>query len=463
MQKEVRYPLFVFFCSFYIGYIIATVTGTLAVAVLVLATGGFLAFFFRRDPVFLFLAIASLPVGLVVGYLNTHLDLSFGEEYEYVGIAVSDATSGFVMAGKGYFLIDGEWVKTGAHVGITYRRLPTLSTPKKGDVIWTAGRISKNISYPFYTLRSNSFGSAVEKNALYRLGNRMKAWVVELFDRVGLKDSSLLPVFLGEKAFVDRELVSAYREVGISHLFAVSGFHVGLMYLLLGIVFRGFMLPLKMRLVMMIVFLGLYALTTGPSVSSLRAYLVFFFYCLFAFIDYPQHELNMLGLAALSIALIDPPMLSSVAFQLSFGATAAILIASPLIKSVTKFSFIIEPLLVSVVAQMAVLPVLLVNFERFSLLTIPLTLIAVPVFILPFFVGSIAIIILELINAKTLSMFLGEGLKTLSGLFEDMVRFLTRIGPEISVSRSLALLCSLCLVCSGLVFFFGIAGKHRKT
>ncbi len=461
--RELRYPLFVFFCSFYVGYLIATVLHLWAVAILTVLAVFTLILFFRKTLLILTVSLALILVGFLTGTLHSVPHVSSDEEYEYTGIAISDGSSGYVIAGKGYLLHEGKWKKTNTHIGILVNRSAVASVPRKGDVIWAAGKIEDNVSYPHMTMRATSFGAAVEKSLLSRIGNNMKAWIVRRFEDVGLKNSSLLPVFLGEKSFVDRNLSSAFREVGISHLFAVSGFHIGLMYLLLGMIFKLFMLPLKLRLYLMIILLGIYALSTGPSISSLRAFLVFSLHCMFALVDYPQHELNLLGLAGLVMIIADPGMLSSIAFQLSFGATAAILISAPLHKETSKLSFITEPLMVSVAAQIAVLPVIIVNFERLSLLTIPMTLLLVPVFVLPFFVGSLAITILGLINAETLSAILGEGLRVLSNVFEKTVYTISEIGPEIHFSPLSASLISSLIVCSGLAFFFGMKGIVRRT
>jgi len=461
--RELRYPLFVFFCSFYVGYLIAAVIHLWAVAIFMVFAVFTLVLFFRKTLLILVVALTLIPLGFLTGTILSVPHICSDEEYEYTGIAISDGSSGYVIAGKGYLLHEGEWKKTSTHMGILVKRSAVASTPRKGDVIWAAGKIEENVSYPYMTMRATSFGAAVEKGFSSRIGNSMKAWIIQRFEDVGLKSSSLLPVFLGEKAFVDRELADAFRGVGISHLFAVSGFHIGLMYLLLGMLFKLFMLPLKMRLYLMIILLGLYALSTGPSISSLRAFLVFSLHCMFALIDYPQHELNLLGLAGLVMIVADPGMLSSIAFQLSFGATAAILISAPLHKESTRLSFITEPLMVSVAAQIAVIPVIIINFERLSLLTIPMTLLLVPAFVLPFFVGSLAITVLGLINAETLSTILGEGLRVLSDVFEKTVYLIFEIGPEIHFSPLLASLISFLLVCSGLAFFFGMKGIARRT
>jgi competence protein ComEC len=92
---------------------------------------------------------------------------------------------------------------------------------------------------------------------------------------------------------------------------------------------------------------------------------------------------NTLAISALLILLFQPSFLMDVGFQLSFAAVLGIVVFQPLVRkySYSKHMIILkikELLLISLVAQIGVLPLILYYFGQFPLLFLLANLIAIP-------------------------------------------------------------------------------------
>jgi len=135
-------------------------------------------------------------------------------------------------------------------------------------------------------------------------------------------------LILGIKDHLDNDLKKAYSAAGAMHVLAVSGLHVGIVYLLIRLLFgRIIRLGIWGRYVfalLSILIIWLYAAVTGLSPSVLRAGTMF---TLVAISDATFRESNIyntLGVAAFILLLIEPYLIYSVGFQLSFAAVFGI-------------------------------------------------------------------------------------------------------------------------------------------
>jgi competence protein ComEC len=269
-------------------------------------------------------------------------------------------------------------------------------------------------------------------------------------------------VFFGGAIDMERNLEESVRNAGISHIFAVSGLHVSLLYLLLRWMFSLMLIDRKLNLLVTMIFLGLYVLSTGPAISAVRAFLVLLLYTFFSIIDYKQSSLNILGLAGIIMLVVSPMIIVSVSFQLSFLATSGILLIVNAF-DYSEMTFLKKAVLVGVGAQIAVLPISVATFGTFSILTIPLTIISVPLFVFPVYIGSLMIFLFDILEIKPLALIIARGIETISNIFAKAVISLSEIIPAFEINESwrypLALSVSLSLFCS-FFFFFRHSGQR---
>ncbi|MBS0661137.1 MAG: ComEC/Rec2 family competence protein [Verrucomicrobia bacterium] len=122
------------------------------------------------------------------------------------------------------------------------------------------------------------------------------------------------------------QLAESFRQTGTFHLFAVSGFNVAILALLV----QWLLQPLglgrgKLAPAVVVPVLLFYALVTGLGASSVRATLMAAVLLTAAWSEHPARLLNSLGAAALLILAWDPQQLFGAGFQLSFLVVLALL------------------------------------------------------------------------------------------------------------------------------------------
>ncbi|AYB32084.1 ComEC/Rec2 family competence protein [Chryseolinea soli] len=137
---------------------------------------------------------------------------------------------------------------------------------------------------------------------------------------------------LGVTDGLDNEVLQAYAATGALHVLSVSGLHVGIVYWLLLLVLR----PLQktysgkwiLAVVSILVLWG-YAFVTGLSPSVLRAVTMFSFMALARPMNRQMNIYNTLAASAFCLLLVDPFMIMSVGFQLSYLALLGIVYFQP--------------------------------------------------------------------------------------------------------------------------------------
>lgn len=133
---------------------------------------------------------------------------------------------------------------------------------------------------------------------------------------------------LGDRTHVDPNLRDAFADTGTMHIMAVSGLHVGAIYLLLMLLLKYF--PVKwtvVRVVKSIVIIGVlwfFVALVGMPISAWRAAFMFSLFELGALTSRKQYSINTLSIAAFFLLLLDAYALFDVGFQLSFLAVLGI-------------------------------------------------------------------------------------------------------------------------------------------
>lgn len=183
---------------------------------------------------------------------------------------------------------------------------------------------------------------------------------------------------LGDRSAVPMRWRQALNRYGLSHLLAVSGLHVSLLVLLVWLMTtrcpRG--LRLGLALLAMVAYLAL----VGPRPAALRATLMGWLTLSALWSQRPPHALNALAGAVLFLVVREPSIVLNLGFQLSFAATAGILLLAPIFfETWTAVRHPLrQPLTVSVAAQLATLPFLLPWTGVIHPLAPGLNLVAVP-------------------------------------------------------------------------------------
>ncbi len=134
-------------------------------------------------------------------------------------------------------------------------------------------------------------------------------------------------LILGFRQSLDKDLKASYADAGVVHILAVSGLHVGIIYLVLQYILLGWM-PSRYKknigITLVLLFLWGYAAISGFSPSVLRATTMFSFIAIGKSIDRYNSIYNNLAASAIVLLLINPSILFEVGFQLSYAAVVGI-------------------------------------------------------------------------------------------------------------------------------------------
>ena len=144
---------------------------------------------------------------------------------------------------------------------------------------------------------------------------------------------------IGDKQELDRATRKSYRTSGASHLLALSGLHVGILYKLLVALFYPFggnRRLRRFRSLAVLGFLWFYALLSGMSPSISRAVLMITLYEGAALANRPRDGWNALAISALLITLFHPEAPREIGFQLSFCACIGIFGLYPRLKALLR-------------------------------------------------------------------------------------------------------------------------------
>ncbi len=141
---------------------------------------------------------------------------------------------------------------------------------------------------------------------------------------------------LGDRSGISRELREAFSRVGVSHVLAISGLHIGMVAAAAMLLFRLLLVRIPVALNRLWVLRGsaalgfapvlAYGFLSGFSPSTQRAVMMVAVFIAGFWVGRLYNWPNVLAVAALTIIVCTPPALLSVSFQLSFTAVWAILL-----------------------------------------------------------------------------------------------------------------------------------------
>ena len=185
-------------------------------------------------------------------------------------------------------------------------------------------------------------------------------------------------MILGEKAGIDKEVYSYFQGAGLSHILVISGLHLSLLTMSLLYLLNKLKVKQKFIIIITLFFIWCYALITGFSVSIIRATLMLTIFLLSKSIYQVHKPLNTLCFVAVVMIIASPLIITNLSFQLSFSATAGILIIMPIVNKFFGCHKLVG-LVGSVIAvQLISLPVIANSFYMFVLYAIPANLILSP-------------------------------------------------------------------------------------
>ncbi|OGS61486.1 MAG: hypothetical protein A2X07_07200 [Flavobacteria bacterium GWF1_32_7] len=268
-------------------------------------------------------------------------------------------------------------------------------------------------------------------------------------------------LILGQRLELDKETIADYSNAGVIHILAISGLHISIIYFFIVFLLK----PLKrvrfgaeIQLLIVLGILWLFALLTGLPASVTRAVTLFSFISMGNYFNQPKAIYNALAISAFLILLVKPNAIFDIGFQLSYAAVLSIVLFQPFYK---KFYFtenkiaiyFTDTILVSLAAQIGVLPLSLYYFNQLPLLFLLANLVIIPLSSLVLIAG---IIILPLNYVlPSVAVFLGKILEFSIQFMNDYIHWIAQFKSGIitNISFSGWLTFSLYLVIIAFIYW----------
>lgn len=236
------------------------------------------------------------------------------------------------------------------------------------------------------------------------LSYRVRAWAERVLEKYisGEQERAVAgALLLGVKDGLDNELVQAYASSGAMHVLAVSGLHVGIIYLIISVLVKPLDKVRHGKWLLALVGIGAlwsYAFITGLSPSVLRAVTMFSVMALSKPLNYKTNIYNTLGVAAFILLLWEPYLIMSVGFQLSFLAVIGIVYMQPKLYWLWSPNHLLwdkvwQITCVSIAAQLATCSLGLLYFHQFPVYFLVSNLFVIPGAIISVVLGTLLLLI----------------------------------------------------------------------
>ncbi len=242
----------------------------------------------------------------------------------------------------------------------------------------------------------------------------------------------------GDRSDMDNDVRDAFADSGAMHVLSVSGMHVAIIYsilfLFLGQPGAGSFLRRLLRFISYTLAILLYVGLTGACPAVVRAGLMIILFLFGKAMGWNTQIWNLLGFAAFMMIWINPYVSQNVGFQLSFLAMAGILLYSKAMIRSISFKHILlhriwEITVLSIVAQVFILPILLRQFHQFPLTFILSSLVAIPAGYLIVF-GALINVALAFLHFG----FLWTLLDWIGIAFIQSMKWMANLNPEMNYS-----------------------------
>ena len=231
-------------------------------------------------------------------------------------------------------------------IGDIYEIYGEISTPQKptskGLFNYKNYLKTKNI---YYLLKIQNIKKvSISNNPFYKLKNILKK-------RIG-NNPYLNTFILGDKTYINDNVIKSYQENGISHLFAISGMHISLLSTIILRILKSLKIQEQKRYYIASLFLLLYLLLVGLSPSVLRGVIFFYLFSINNIYYFYIKNTNIFMVALSITLLINPFFIYDIGFLYSFSISFALLISSNYLKSKNYFIGLLKTSYISFISSL---------------------------------------------------------------------------------------------------------------
>ncbi len=379
-----------------------------------------------------------------------------------------------------YYRSGEKWTRLDSRVQVYFEREDRCLELVPGDCISGSGKLlryedpvnpfefnygayqrGQGVSYHLY-LDSTSWitSPAYAARGLLIWSKRIRRTLMDRIDRSieGRDEKAILySLLLGYRAELGQDVKQQFVRSGSMHILAVSGLHVGILYILPAFLIgkiRGSMAGRLLATLVLLVLLWSYAMLTGLSPSVVRAVTMCSVHRMAILMGRKTGIFHVLSLTAFVMVLSRPAIIFETGFQLSFAAVAGIAGFQKNLSSMIPAKGWLarrtwQLVTVSIAAQLATAPLSLFYFHQFSNVFILSNLAVIPLVTVILYVG-LAFILLSSFGLYPLSGILEWLTSLLDGITHLMGRIPGAFSENITLIPIQVLLLYFAIILTGL-------------
>ncbi len=391
-----------------------------------------------------------------------------------------------------YLLENGNAEKYIGNVLIYFSKEDSVEIPKYGDNILIKGGLQKirnagnpgGFNYSRYMGFQETYHQVYLKpsdfvivknnsnNYLYNFIFAARKKVINVLKENIAADKKVTGIaealLIGYKEDLDKDLVQAYSNTSVVHIIAISGMHLGLIYIVLVWLFARTPIIKKSKLaqvILIIVSLWLFSLITGASASVLRSAVMFT--CIVIGKTFFKQSViyNSLASSAFLLLAYNPFMLWDVGFQLSYTAVVGIVWLKKPIENLyySPHKFVRQVwsmCAITLAAQILTLPLCIYYFHQIPTLFLFTNLICVPLSTIILFAEILLIIIAPI---KALAVLVGKCIYFLTWLMNVIIEFFNALPGSLIDKVHANAFTTLALYAFAILLSYSLLQKNKKV
>ncbi len=367
---------------------------------------------FRREAIILMIIVAT------IGYLNIkNKENNFNNKYKDTNkIEAIVKVKSNIKESEYSKSFTGKVLKSYSRENITNTKLNIKFNSNiqlnKGDIVKLIGEYEDtnyyknegNFNYRNYLKKDNIYGnlkvSKIEivkknNNIINNLNRKIKEKIKNNYSNQTA--NFIETIILGDKTNLSDIVKEEFSNSGLSHLLAISGMHIAIIILISNAILDHIIKNYKIKNILLLIIIIIYATIINLSSSSARAIIMAILHIISKLIYKKDNFLVNISLASLILLIINPYNLIDSGFQLSFIASLGIVIILPKIEKIELknkiLKYIYVSLLVSISANILILPIIINTFKKISLSMFLIQIIITPILYIIEILGLATIVI----------------------------------------------------------------------
>jgi len=314
-----------------------------------------------------------------------------GQEVNISGVVVTKEDNQYVL--KNVY-INGSRIKSKVKIRSNYEY--EILDEMSSNVILELPKASMNFhgfNYRNYLYSKNIVAIGEELYKLEKTNNKLnfiesgsikiREYMSSVIDNHYPKEEAqtLKALLIGENSNLDEDVERFYQKAGIIHVLVVSGAHIALIIVSLKFLLDKLKVSKRIYSYVLIFLIIIYVYITGAGESILRAGIVSIIVLIANILGRENDTITTVFLSAFILSFMNPMIIYSVGFQLSFAGALGIILLNNEIKKYLKIlpKGICELISVSISAQIFVLPITAYHFNSINLIGTISSIVVMPI------------------------------------------------------------------------------------